>query len=87
MSQRDAFPLGAGALDEVEQFVGVDPETGKMERLFNPRGDEWRDHFRIDGPKIVGLTAVGRTTISLLEFNTVDRVELRAVLIELNEWP
>jgi hypothetical protein len=45
------------------------------------------DHFGIDGPLVLGLTAVGRTTTWLLEFNSVNRLDLRAALIELDEWP
>jgi hypothetical protein len=65
----------------------IDPDTRGLERLFHPRKDVWIDHFGIDGTLIVGLTAVGRTTIWLLGFNSVNRVDLRAALIELGEWP
>lgn len=66
---------------------GIDPDTGAMTRLFHPRNDEWLTHFRIDGPRITGVTAIGRTTVWLLEMNTEDRVELRGMLILLGEWP
>jgi hypothetical protein len=65
----------------------IDPDSGGLERLFHPRSDMWADHFGIDGPLIFGLTAIGRTTAWLLEFNNVNRVDLRAALIELGEWP
>jgi len=29
----------------------VDPETGGVVLLFNPRTDRWNDHFRLDGPR------------------------------------
>ena len=28
--------------------TGEDPQTGKHERLFNPRNDKWNHHFRIE---------------------------------------
>ncbi len=50
---------------------GQDPLTGDASRLFNPRVQEWRRHFAWDetGTLIVGLTAVGRTTIVELKMN------------------
>jgi hypothetical protein len=66
---------------------GIDPDTDELVRLFHPRKDVWEDHFRFDGPVIVGLTDIGRTTAWLLEMNSDDRVELRATLMALGEWP
>src|SRR6185369_14208648 len=48
---------------------GKDPATRRTTRLFNPRRDRWSDHFRWHGAKIVGRTAVGRATISVLDMN------------------
>jgi hypothetical protein len=56
-----------------------------MVRLFDPRRDRWSEHFKFDGSRIVGLTAVGRTTARVLQMNSDDRVELRAVLTDLGE--
>src|ERR1700686_4499325 len=28
-------------------LASIDPETGEMQRLFNPRRDQWREHFRL----------------------------------------
>jgi hypothetical protein len=38
-------------------IAGVDPITGEVTRLFHPRRDVWKQHFRWDGPLLVGLTA------------------------------
>lgn len=65
----------------------IDPDTEKLERLFHPRKDQWAEHFRLEGAFIVRLTAIGRTTAWLLEMNGDDRVELRATMIALGEWP
>lgn len=65
----------------------IDPDSNRMERLFHPRTDVWTSHLRIDGPLILGLTAIGRTTIWRLEFNNDDRMKLRAILAQLDEWP
>src|SRR5438552_18529642 len=42
--------------------AGYDPESGALVPLFNPRVDDWHEHFRWQGPMLVGLTAVGRAT-------------------------
>ncbi len=55
----------------------IDPETGNKVELFNPRQDEWSNHFAFSGGLIVGLTPVGRATARLLNRNDSRRVELR----------
>lgn len=62
-------------------IAGLDPETGRLTRLFNPRRQRWNAHFAWNGPIVVGRTAVGRTTIHVLKMNHPDRVELRRLLI------
>ncbi len=41
-------------------IAGIDPDTGEVTRLFNPRKDEWSRHFRWNGPEIVPLTPVAQ---------------------------
>jgi hypothetical protein len=45
--------------------------------LFNPRQHIWAEHFELREGKVIGLTAIGRTTAALLQMNTPDRIELR----------
>ncbi len=59
-------------------LAAVDPETGQVVVLFHPRHDRWYDHFARVGPRIVGLTPQGRTTVRLLAMNSAERLELRA---------
>jgi hypothetical protein len=47
----------------------LDPITGKLTPLFNPRRQRWSRHFRWDGPLLVGRTTIGRTTIRVLQIN------------------
>jgi hypothetical protein len=58
-------------------IASVDPETQQTVRLFNPRTDRWPDHFRAEGARLVPLTAVGRATAALLQFNRSDRLQAR----------
>jgi HNH endonuclease len=59
--------------------AGYDPQTGDLTELFNPRCQSWSDHFERRGVLILGRTAVGRTTVAVLELNSEERLELRAV--------
>jgi hypothetical protein len=64
-----------------------DPQSGEIVPLFNPRTQAWRDHFRLDGPVIVPLSALGRATERLLQLNQIDRVLLRKALIAVRRYP
>jgi hypothetical protein len=66
---------------------GVDPRTHRHTRLFNPRKDRWRDHFRWRSEKLVGLTAIGRATIVVLAMNHKDQLRARRALIRDGEFP
>src|SRR3954452_11333999 len=50
-------------------IAGLDSESGQLARLFNPRSDNWREHFRWEGASAVGLTEIGRATIAVLMIN------------------
>jgi len=58
-------------------LTGIDPETDTITPLFNPRRDSWVEHFIWTGIRIVGVTAVGRTTVRVLDLNGDDRLDLR----------
>ena len=49
---------------------GIDPVSGAIVTLFNPRMDRWSEHFRqaADGT-IEGLTPTGRATVAVLDVN------------------
>jgi 5-methylcytosine-specific restriction endonuclease McrA len=59
----------------------VDPETGTIVPLFNPRLQQWSDHFNWapDGIRIVGTTPVGRATVVALHLSDdPDALEVRS---------
>jgi len=58
-------------------LTSIDPETGTLAPLFNPRQDIWSGHFAVKRGHIVGLTPTGRATVRLLNMNAPRRVELR----------
>jgi len=57
---------------------GIDPETGQIITLFDPRRDEWDHHFTLRGLVIEGLTPIGRTTIRVLAMNSQSQLEARS---------
>jgi hypothetical protein len=54
-----------------DKTSGIDPSTGLETPLFNPRTQQWHDHFHWspDGLQIIGLTAKGRATVYLLHLS------------------
>ena len=67
-------------------LAGVDPATGRVEPLFNPRVQSWPEHFALRGALIVGLSPVGRATAEVLVLNEARRTLLRADLIARGEF-
>ncbi len=55
----------------------LDERTGAFSRLFNPRTQDWHDHFDFQAEQIIGLTPEGRATVNLLKLNTEDRLAER----------
>jgi hypothetical protein len=69
---------------------GVDPGTGLLARLFNPRTDTWEEHFRWSAAEwgiIQGQTAIGRATVNQLQMNAADLVGVRRLLAALGVAP
>jgi HNH endonuclease len=54
-----------------DQTTAVDPETNERVALFNPRTNNWFEHFRWseDGLRILGLTPIGRATVVALHLS------------------
>jgi hypothetical protein len=58
-----------------------DPHTNEFCFLFNPRTQSWGEHFSPSHHHIEGLTPEGRTTATLLQLNTLERIAERKRLI------
>lgn len=61
-------------------IAGLDPETGELTPLFNPRADAWAYHFAWDGVFLRGKTGIGRATVEVLDINHVDSMTVREAL-------
>ena len=68
-------------------IASLDPFSGKLTPLFNPRAQSWSKHFRWNGPIIEPRTASGRTTVALLRLNDAERMTIRANLLRLGRYP
>jgi len=80
------LPRSFGGSDELENLAlachrcnnnrynfvtGTDPETEQEITLFNPRQQQWSEHFNwsADGLEIMGITPTGRGTCDRLDLN------------------
>jgi 5-methylcytosine-specific restriction endonuclease McrA len=66
-------------------LTGLDPDTGELVRLFNPREDVWEQHFATELNAIIGCTRIGKITVSLLHMNSRERLELRRLILHSGE--
>jgi hypothetical protein len=63
-------------------LTALDPSTGQRADVFSPRTDDWDEHFQLDEYVIVGLSAVGRATASLLRMNAPLEIENRREMMQ-----
>jgi hypothetical protein len=68
-------------------LTSIDPESGQLIELFNPRRHVWIDHFDLHDGAVIGLTAIGRATALLLEMNDPERVALRLQWSQQSDGP
>lgn len=68
-------------------LASIDPMSGEIVPLFNPRTQNWDDHFELSGAQIIGRTAIGRATVSLLRLNDDERLSYRQSLIDAGRYP
>jgi hypothetical protein len=61
----------------------LDPISGEIVRLFDPRRQVWKEHFRWTDPgdEIVGITPIGRATVDALRLNRVSLVTARRLWV------
>ena len=61
----------------------LDARTGSITPLFNPRTDNWHDHFRWSPTytRVVSRTARGRVTIEVLRLNRPSLVRARQIWV------
>jgi hypothetical protein len=82
-----AFACGFCNRHKGSDLTGIDPTTGKVVPLFNPRTQRWSQHFRFRAAKVIGTTPVGRATVLVLAMNHPYQVGKRLLLIEAGDFP
>jgi hypothetical protein len=65
----------------------IDPLSGEIVPLFNPRIQSWGDHFDLSDAQIIGQTAIGRATAALLRLNDDERISYRQSLTNAGRYP
>lgn len=67
----------------------IDPATGTLTPLFNPRTQTWSEHFAWanGGTHVMGLTAIGRAPVIALRLNNEYVVEAHILWIARNWHP
>jgi hypothetical protein len=75
---------------DCNHFKGTDiasfDKNDELIRFFNPRSDDWNEHFEILNGMILGKTDIGIVTEQILKFNDIDRLIFRIELIKLNQY-
>ena len=62
-----------------DRTTATDSQLGTEVPLFNPRQDSWSNHFiwSADGLSVIGLTPVGRATVTALAINRKRAIDIR----------
>ena len=74
---------------KASKTAAADPLTDGLVSLFNPRTQQWHEHFEWTetGTVIEGLTATGRATVYALQLNRPSLVNLRRLLVQAGLHP
>lgn len=68
--------------------AAIDPLTGEATRLFNPRRQNWDEHFQVNpDASLSGLSPEGRATVLVLRLNESPRIEQRFGEMLLGNYP
>lgn len=64
---------------KADRVSALDPRTGDVVRLFDPRRQVWHDHFAwtAGGSNMTGITPIGRATVVALNLNRPSLVKAR----------
>ncbi len=84
LTQADNLALSCALCNKHKgsDLASIDPKTGDIAPLYNPRKDNWSKHFGFNEAEFFGITPIGRVTVKLLQLNRQDRLEERKLLIK-----
>ncbi len=62
--------------------------NGNFIRFYNPRIDNWKEHFRLSSSSMIEpVSLIGEATELILGFNEIDRIIERNALIKAEKYP
>jgi len=64
-----------------------DPLTGQLTPFFDPRRQQWAEHFRLEQAEIIPLTPEARVKVRILRLNDADRMAERQALLNVGLYP
>jgi hypothetical protein len=67
-------------------LAAYDPDTAELTPLFNPRQQQWVDHFELQDAVIVGKTSTGRVTVDVLNMNISQQIDIREAAMQCGLW-
>ena len=84
-----AFACPGCNAHKYNKIESPDPVDGAITALFNPRLQQWRDHFKWneDYTEILGLTPTGRATVRALRMNRSGLINIRGALFVVGKHP
>lgn len=62
-------------------------QTKEFTRFYNPRSDQWSEHFRLQDSILQSISTIGEVTARILGFNDSERLLERQLLINQNKYP
>jgi len=68
-------------------IASIDPDGHKLTQIFNPRIEEWTEHFSVAAGLISPRIAIGRVTAITLKLNLQSRVEVHEILASVGHYP
>lgn len=72
-----------------KKIKAIDLLTNKNVKLFNPRKQNWHEHFEFskDFTEIIGKTPTGRATVECLKMNNIYQTTARSAWAETSRFP
>jgi hypothetical protein len=72
-----------------DRIAALDPLSGEIVRLFDPRHQVWSEHFAWaeNGERIIGRTPTGRATVVALNLNRPSLVRARRAWVAVDWHP
>jgi len=67
--------------------LGTNLDSDEIIRFFNPRKDDWLNHFELSKHLILPKSAIAKATIKILGVNGEERLEERLAFYESGNYP